>query len=294
MEKREAFRRQNAAYAASESTLPYETPYDNDVDQGTSEDEKDEIAKNCLRSFNIAGMLLSVIICGASLYATTLAVGPSTQNLIYSVAGMNAALILTTAVGFVAACRTVRVQLLLIILACLALLSFGFCVVSGFCFILTESLVRYTQANYDALYASFPPALRAKLTLDLVVQGMRGFLYSFGGLSFVEALMCLGACSSAIRLVTPLKAYTLLLQASNLAVLPVGVVLIAIGTCVMLAPGKYFLMLWTCTGTLSPGAYLADTGIGAEGPIAAFSMFVLGIIVIVVMLVGCIGTSLQV
>ena len=43
-----------------------------------------------------------------------------------------------------------------------------------------------------------------------------------------------------------------------------------------------------------PGAYLADTGIGADGPLAAFSMFVLGILVIILMLVGCMGTSLQV
>ena len=45
---------------------------------------------------------------------------------------------------------------------------------------LTESLVRYAQANYDVLSQSFPPALRQSLTLDHIVTGMRGFFYSIG------------------------------------------------------------------------------------------------------------------
>ena len=222
MEKRAEFRRAGAA-SVSQSSLP-------EYIEEETEEEKDLVAQRCLRAFNITGMLFSVAICAAALYATTLAVGPSAQSLIYAVAGINAILIIVTALGFCAACGTLRLRLVLAFLASCAVLVFGFAVVSGFCFALTESLVRYAQSNYDVLSSSFPPALRDNLTLDRIVLGMRSFFYAFGALSFIESLMCLGACSSAIRLVTPLKAYTLLLQASNLAVIPVGVGMIAIGT----------------------------------------------------------------
>lgn len=231
MDKREAYRRQSRAASATDvydESQPPLPPEEDGPDYAT-EEEKDETAKRCLRAFNITGMIFSVAICTAALYATTLAVGPSAQSLAYAVAGANIVLVFVTAVGFCAACSTLRLSLLLGFLASVAILTFGFFALSGFCFILTESLVRYAIANYDVLSVSFPPALRANLTLDRIISGMRGFFYSFGALSFIEALMCIGACSSAIRLVTPLKAYTLLLQASNLAVLPVGVVLIAIG-----------------------------------------------------------------
>ena len=290
MDRRELFRRQHQE--AQESTRDATPP--SNVDDDNEEEEKDYAAKSCIRAFNITGIIFGIALCGAALYATTLAIGPSAQSLAYGVAAANAALIVLTSIGFCAACGTLRLRLLLMYLAALAVLSFGYLVLSGFCFILTESLVAYAKQNYDTLSVSFAPALRSSLTLDKIVNGMRGFFYAFGALSFLEAIMCLGAVSSSIRLVTPLKAYTLLLQASNIAILPVGVVLIAIGE--LLAP--WDPCKCKCTpvhsyGSTPAGAYLAETGIGANGPLAAFAMFVLGIIVIVIMLIGCMGTSLQ-
>lgn len=288
-DRRELFRRQHEE--AQESTRDASPP--SNADDDNEEEEKDYAAKSCIRAFNITGIIFGIALCGAALYATTLAIGPSAQSLAYGVAAANAALIVLTSIGFCAACGTLRVRLLLMYLAALAVLSFGYLVLSGFCFILTESLVTYARQNYDTLSVSFAPALRSNLTLDKIVSGMRGFFYSFGALSFLEAIMCLGAVSSSIRLVTPLKAYTLLLQASNIAILPVGVVLIAIGE--LPAPwdpcGCTRAYSFVCSVTA--GAYLAETGIGANGPLAAFAMFVLGIIVIVIMLIGCMGTSLQ-
>jgi hypothetical protein len=60
-----------------------------------------------------------------------------------------------------------------------------------------------------------------------------------------------------------------LLQASNIALLPVGVALIG------------------------AAAYVADTAVGPETSFTSFAIFILGVFVIVLLLLGCVGTSLQ-
>jgi hypothetical protein len=151
----------------------------------------------------------------------------------------------------------------------LIFLAFAVLVLGGFCFILTNTAISYLKQNWDTIVASIPPSQRATFTQDATVKIMTIALYSVGGFSLVVFFICLAAMSNAVALITPSRAYTVFLQATNIAMLPIGVALIA------------------------AAAYVADTAVAAEAAAAAFAIFILGTFVIVLLLVGCIGTSLQ-
>lgn len=142
-------------------------------------------------------------------------------------------------------------------------------VIGGFCFILFKSSQGYLESNWDRIYASLSPAARAGLTLSSVISKTRAAMYGVGAGCFAIFLLSVAAMNQAIALVSASRAYTVFLQATNVAMLPVGVALIA------------------------AAAYVADTAVSAETAIAAFAIFILGIFVIVLVLLGCVGTSLQ-
>lgn len=151
----------------------------------------------------------------------------------------------------------------------IVVLSFGMLVIGGFCFILFKSSQGYLESNWDRIYASLTPSARAGLTLTSVINKTRAAMYGIGAGCFAVFLLSVAAMNQAIALVSASRAYTVFLQATNVAMLPVGVALIA------------------------AAAYVADTAVSAETAIAAFAIFILGIFVIVLVLLGCVGTSLQ-
>jgi hypothetical protein len=148
-------------------------------------------------------------------------------------------------------------------------LAFCLLVIGGFCFILTNSSVDYLQTNWDKLYAMMPASQRATTTLSDTVEKTKAAMYGIGGGCLILFFECVGALNYAIGLMTASRAFTLFLQATNISMLPIGVALIA------------------------AAAYVADTAVSAETTIAAFAIFILGIFVIALVLLGCVGTSLQ-
>lgn len=130
-------------------------------------------------------------------------------------------------------------------------------------------VLRWTQDNWATILQSIPPERRAAFTEADTVRNLRIILYTAGGAAFLIFGLAAGAMSQAVALLTPSHAYTVFLQATNIAMLPIGVALIAAAT------------------------FVADTAVAAEAAVAAFSIFILGVFVIALLLIGCVGTSLQ-
>lgn len=75
--------------------------------------------------------------------------------------------------------------------------------------------------------------------------------------------------ANVVRLVTPVKAFSVLLQATSIAMLPLG------------------------AGLMAAAAYMADTAASIEAPYAAFAVFIMGFFVVILTTIGCVGTALQ-
>lgn len=241
---------------------------DEQDDKYMTEEEKDMVAVRCLRLFNVLLLLLGGGLCGASLWGSTTTVAGIGTSLVYGVAGVGAGIFIITLIGLVGACWRAQ-PVLLVYHTCLIFASFAMLVLGGFCFILTSSAVAWVKNNWWYMVSQLPPAQRQSLSLDDYANKLTFIMWGVGGTSIVLLLLLLCAMNSVIRLVTPLKAYTLLLQATNTTMLPVGIALISIAV------------------------WVADTAIGTEAVFSAFSIFVLGVFVILLVMVGCTGISLR-
>lgn len=215
-------------------------------------------------------LLIGAALCGGALYCSTFMYTAMGQALMYAVAGLGGALLALALLGLFAVCTTrVKTSLLTFYFTALIFVAFAMLVGGGFCFILNTSAVEYLEANWDKIVASLPPEKRASVTLESLSSNIRFALFGLGGGSLIVFLICLSAMSNAVALLTATKAYTLFLQATNIALLPIGIALIA------------------------AASYVADTAVAAEAAAAAFAIFILGTFVIVLLLLGCVGTSLQ-
>ena len=234
------------------------------------EEEKLAVRRRCLRCVDFLLILIGAGMCGGSLYASTFMYTTVGEALMYGAAGVGGGILAAAALGMFAVCtRRTQTHLLLLFFTFLIFLSFAMLVLGGFCFILTNSAVAYLQANWDKIVASMPPDKRAAMSQEATTNNVRYALYGLGGGAIVVFFICATAMSNAVALVTATRAYTVFLQATNIALLPIGVALIA------------------------AAAYVADTAVAAEAAAAAFAIFILGTFVIVLPLLGCVGTSLQ-
>jgi len=241
-----------------------------DEDEELSEEERLEVKRRCLRIFDVLLLLLACAVCGGSLYASTLLLDNVSPTIMYAAAGVGGALFAANMLGLVSVWSdNVRARALLMYFTFIIVLCFGMLVIGGFAFILTKSAVAYLQGNWDTISAGLPAAQRASLTLDAEIWRTRTAMYAVGGGSLALFLLCLGAMNHAIGLMTPSRAYAVFLQSTNIAMLPIGVALIA------------------------AAIYVADTAVSAETAVAAFAIFILGTFVVVLVLIGCVGTSLQ-
>lgn len=100
---------------------------------------------------------------------------------------------------------------------------------------------------------------------DNVTQNM----YILGGVSLFCFLLTLSSINNIVTVASPVKAYTVLLQATNATILPIGVALVV------------------------ASLFVADTVATAEAPTTAFAMFILGVFVILLSVLGCVGASLH-
>lgn len=239
-----------------------------DEEEELTEEQKDAIAVRCLRIFNILLMLMGGALTGLALWASTFAIAGVGTTVAYAVAAVGGAIFMLTVLGLVGAVGRFF-TLLLVYYTALIFTSLGLLVLGGFCFVLTESAVAYTRDNWEVLIATLPPAQRAAASLDYVSGGLRFIMWGIGGFCLLMLGLVLAALSSVTRLVTPIRAFTLLLQASNVTLLPIGVALMGVAT------------------------YVADTAVGPEAPIMSFAMFVMGVFVITLIMVGCCGTTLR-
>lgn len=142
-------------------------------------------------------------------------------------------------------------------------------VLGGFCFVLTDTAVRYVEATFDSLLLDLDASRRASITLSSVIVDLRLYLYVSGGVSWLMVILLLIVMSNVVRLVTPAKAFSVLLQATNLAIVPLGIALIA------------------------AGLYVADTAATVEAPFAAFAVFLMGFLVVFFAVVGCVGVTID-
>lgn len=233
-----------------------------------TEEEKDMVAVRCLRLFNVLLMLVGGGLTGLALYSGRIALEGIGSTLFYIVAAVGGSICLMTIFGLVAAiCRSS--PLLVVYYTWLVLLAFGMLVLGGFAFVFTDGVKAYLVSNWNTLAAALPQASRTVQARDALVSNVQFAMWGVGGICLLLLSMILGAVSSVVRLVTAVRAYTLLLQASNVTLLPVGIGLVAIAT------------------------YVADTALGVEGPVLAFAVFIMGVFVISLTLLGCTGTSLR-
>lgn len=142
-------------------------------------------------------------------------------------------------------------------------------VLGGFSFILTEEAVRYMRENWDKILRNMPASQRETADEDEAADALRLNLRITGAISLFLFMLLLSAMGNVVRLISPAKAYQILLQSTNIAVMPMGVVLIA------------------------AGLYVADTAASVDAPYAAFAIFILGVAVIVISAVGCFGSSIE-
>ena len=142
-------------------------------------------------------------------------------------------------------------------------------ILGGFCFIFAESTVDHVRENWDEALASMTPEERADADLEETVDNLQLALNVSGGVALLLFFMSMSVMSKIVNLVTPVKAYTILLQATSIAQLPLGM------------------------GLIAAGVYVADTAASVDAPFAAFGIFVMGVLVLVLTLVGLAGTGIQ-
>lgn len=151
----------------------------------------------------------------------------------------------------------------------LVFLSLVLFVMGGFCFVLTDTAVSYVEASFDTILLGVDPARRDELSVESIVVDLRIYLYASGGVAWLMTLLLLVVMSNVVRLVTAAKAFSVLLQATNLTIVPLGIALIA------------------------AGLYVADTAATVEAPLAAFAVFLMGFLVVFFAIVGCVGVTIS-
>jgi hypothetical protein len=246
----------------------------------------DEIrtAKNCVKCFNVVLLLLGIGLTVFSFVGGELLL--SLNWLAYAMSGLGISIVFVTLLGLMGACFDMFNRLLVIVSGVLSPLSplvsppsqyytllvfltLFLTVMGGFCFVLTDTAIKAVRASFETLLLELDPARRNTLTLEGVITDLRLYLFISGGAAWFIAILLLFVMSNVVKLVTPAKAYGVLLQATNLAILPLGIALI------------------------SAGLYVGDTAATIEAPFAAFAVFLMGFLVIFFAIVGCAGTTID-
>lgn len=240
-----------------------------DDDDEPSEEEKDAMSLRCLRIMGVLMILLGGGLCGGALYSSTIVYSSTAVTVMYVIASVGGALLATNILGLLSVWGRAHIRTLLFYYTCLVVLAFASLAGAGFCFLFTNTAVAAVTDNWDTFIASVPPSQRASFTRESMSRLIRTIMYASGGGGVILFTFSMIAMNHATRLLTPVRAYTMLLQSTSLALTPVGIALIGIA------------------------AYLASTAIGAQASVAAFALFILGIFIICVLLIGCVGASLH-
>ena len=233
-----------------------------------TEEELDMVSVRCLRIFNILIILIGAGLCGGALYGSTVSGGGLATSLFYAVTGVGGGVFLISVVGLIGALWRFT-PLLLAFHVCLVFAAFGMLVLGGFCFILQESAVQWVRSSWPFIQAQLPAAARASLSTAAYSTNMTLAMSGVGLACFFMLLFTLCAMHHVMRLVTPLRGYMLLLEATNTTLVPVGIALVGVSV------------------------WVAQTAVGADALYPAFALFVLGIAVVMLAIVGYAGTTLR-
>mmetsp|Transcript_23334 Transcript_23334/g.81326 ORF Transcript_23334/g.81326 Transcript_23334/m.81326 type:complete len:845 (-) Transcript_23334:2603-5137(-) len=233
--------------------------WDDDDAPATPEEIK-AAAQRSLRIVNMIIFCIGAMVCGWAYKS-----GLDSFNgawVAYVVAGIGCATVFVSCLGCCGVTAK-HTQMLLLYYSLLVLASFALFMAGGFCFILTNQAVLFVRKNWAQLSTaseSDAAAAEDKVATNLRVSGAFSF--------FLCALLCC-AMSNTVKLVEGVRAYTILLQSTNIALMPFGILLI------------------------SSAAFIADTAASVDAPATAFAIFVLGVFVICISFVGCFGTSIS-
>jgi len=233
-----------------------------------TEEELDMASVRCLRFFNVLLMIVGGAMTGLALWAGRSAIAGLGTSVAYAVAAVGASICLMTLVGLAGA-LTRNPAILVVFYAWLIVLAFAMLLLGGFAIAFADGVQNYVTANWASLATVLPPSQRGPETLAALLRNLRVAQLGTGGIALLLLAMVLAAMSHVTRLITAVRAYTLLLQANNVTLLPVGVALIGVGV------------------------YVADTALGVEGPALAFGVFILGVCVVSLVRLGCTGVSLR-
>lgn len=233
-----------------------------EYEQEMTPEEKERAARNSLRLINLIIFLIGAMVCGWAYYS-----GVRSFNgawVAYVVAGIGFASVFISCLGCCGVAARHN-QMLLLYYCLLVLASFALFVAGGMCFILTNQAVVFVRKNWAQLSLQQDGDGDVVAAEEEVATNLR---FSGAFAFFLSALLCC-AMSSTVALVKRLQAYTILLQSTNIALMPFGVLLIA------------------------SAAFIGDTAASVDAPATAFAVFVLGVFVICVSFVGCFGTSIS-
>jgi hypothetical protein len=235
-------------------------------EQEYSAEELEAQAKRCLRAFNITLMLFGGALAGFGYYAGTMGYGMTWMLDGVTAAGI--ALFIVTFMGLMGALRA-NVRILTLYYTCLIFVAAALGILGGFCIILAKQVSQSIENNYDTIAADITKAGGEPPSLEEMQDQIKMFLPVVGGVCWLLVLLLISAMGNVVRLISRVKAFTTLLQATNIAVLPVGI------------------------GLIGAALYISDTTASVDAPYASFAVFILGMLVIVIGLIGCFGASIE-
>ena len=238
-----------------------------DEQQAQLEEERDDCAYLFLFFYNILALLVGLGLVGGSVFAGHVGVSGFGTSVFYTVAASGATLVCVGALGLLVRCGGAGMLMSYFVLATFT--AFFTLMVGGFCFVLTPTAEAWTVANWATLYASMTAAQRSGTSLAATQKMITVGMPAFGGVLVFFSLYTALAMRYASQLLSPQRTFILLLQSVNLVLMPMGIALICIG------------------------AFTASTIVGSQGPIAAFALFCIGIVVVCHSLVGCFGATLR-
>ena len=149
--------------------------------------------------------------------------------------------------------------------SCLLLATMAALVAGGFCFILNEQAQAVVAEEWEQIAAEQGLDESSQEAEDQLQLN----LYIIGAAAFIIMFLLLCAMGSVTGVVDKQQAYALLLQASNMTVLPMGFLLVA------------------------GAVFIADTAASADAPTTAFGIFAMGSFVIGLTLLGCISVAIS-
>lgn len=226
------------------------------------EDPPEVVAARQLNCINMLLILFGGGMCAFGYYVSVS--GWTGVFMAYIVAAIGFMVFLMACLGLCGALASHH-KTLLLYYTCLLFATMATLVAGGFCFILNEQAQTVLAEEWEEISAN----AGIDESSEDAEQQLETNLYITGGAAFLVMFLLLCAMGSVTGIVDKAQAYSLLMQASNMTVLPLG-----------------FLMV-------AGAVFIADTAASADAPTTAFGIFAMGAFVIGLSLLGCIGVSIS-